>query len=103
MGELRNALRGTPESSDRQRSGVFFYFFLPQSLDWQGFSVCAPPSKWEVEALIYSEKMAWKMSISALGTRDHASGARDHVVGPRDHTLGHVIKSRDRVITRLGT
>ena len=56
MGELRNASGGTPESSDRQRSGVFFYFFLPQSLDWQGFDVYAAPSKWEVEAPIYSEK-----------------------------------------------
>ena len=45
MGELRKRVEGTPESSDRQRSGVFFYFFLPQSLDWQGFSVCALPLK----------------------------------------------------------
>ena len=45
MGELENASGGTPESSDRQRFGVFFYFFIPKSLDWQGFSmtVCVLP------------------------------------------------------------
>ena len=89
MGELGNASGGTHESSDRQRFGVFFYFFLPQSLDWQGFSVCAPPSKWEVEAPIYSEKWPGKCQFRPSGRV---------ITRP-----GRVTMWWDRVITRWGT
>ena len=67
MGELRKRVGRDSRVFRPIAFRCIFYFFLPQSLDWQGFSVCAPPSKWEVEAPIYSEKWPGKCQFRPSG------------------------------------
>ena len=81
MGELRKRVGRDSWVFRPTAFRCIFLFFPPQSLDWQGFGVCAPPSKWEVEAPIYSEKWPIKWHF---------------------RPFGRVITRPDRVSTRLG-